>query len=365
MKYKYTAVSLFSGAGGMDVGFANAGFNILCANDIDADSCETYQLNSTGTVVINGDLCDHLQDLENFKGVDVIFGGPPCQGFSVAGKMNPADPRSSLLLKFLEVVERLQPKLFVCENVKALATLQKWSHVREEFHRIAYKAGYDCEYIVLNASNFGVPQVRERVFFIGAKKGNLPPLQKFFRALERKSPTIRETIAHLGRAGTQFNSRVCHAKITLAANPVMRRSPYAGMLFNGLGRPVKLAGYSATLPASMGGNKTPIVDEEELHGGKSSWVEQYHKNLLEGKKPEFTQAPSRLRRMTIDEAALIQTFPKNYVFAGRKSSIFRQIGNAVPCKLAQAVGTVVLGILNGEQPATKDSDICSQLAMFT
>lgn len=350
MRNTRTAISLFTGAGGMDVGFADAGFKIQCANDIDADACETYRLNHPKAMMLQGCIEDYIERIRGFKGVDLVFGGPPCQGFSVAGKMDPDDPRSSLLWSYLDVVNAVSPRMFVCENVKALGTLEKWRDVRLEFQKRANKMGYDCEYVILNATKHGVPQARERIFFIGAKHGTLPPLLPYFETIETPGSTIRDTISHLGRAGTATNSRVCNARITLAANPVMRKSPYAGMLFNGLGRPVRLNGYSSTLPASMGGNKTPIIDEEELYGGKQSWVEQYHKQLQNGKKPVFKLAPKRLRRMTIDEAILIQTFPEDYVFAGRSSSIYRQIGNAVPCRLAKAVASVALSIMKGKKP---------------
>ena len=346
----------------MDVGFSNAGIEVLWANDIDQDACRTYTANNEGKVTC-GDLCEHLQELDCFKSVDIVFGGPPCQGFSVAGKMDPDDPRSQLLWDFLSVVKICRPKIFVCENVKALGVLQKWSEIRQRFLTLAHRLGYDCDFLVLNAKDFGVPQRRERVFFIASQNGNIGDLGSRFESYKRPAPTVREIIYPLGKAGTKQNNRVCNAKITLAANPVMRKSPYAGMLFNGLGRPLRLEGHSATLPASMGGNKTPIVDEEELFLGKSSWVEAYHNNLQCGKiQPVYEEAPERLRRLTIDEALRIQTFPEKYIFKGRNSSIYKQIGNAVPCGLAQAVALVAIDILKGKM-ATAEVESNGQIQL--
>ena len=113
------------------------------------------------------------------------------------------------------------------------------------------------------------------------------------------------------------------------------------MLFNGAGRPLSADGVAPTLPASMGGNKTPIVDEAEIFEGKASYVEAYHKVLLEGQSSRRGDAPSRLRRLTIDECLAIQTFPSGYVLKGSKSAMYRQIGNAVPCRLAEAVAMAV------------------------
>lgn len=143
------------------------------------------------------------------------------------------------------------------------------------------------------------------------------------------------------RAGQPGNSRTCSAKITHASNPIMRKSPYAGMLFNGAGRPLPANGIAPTLPASMGGNKTPIVDEAEIFEGKSSYVEAYHRSLTAAQPPRRGDAPPRLRRLTIDECLAIQTFPSGYILKGSKSAMYRQIGNAVPCQLAQAVATAV------------------------
>jgi DNA (cytosine-5)-methyltransferase 1 len=118
------------------------------------------------------------------------------------------------------------------------------------------------------------------------------------------------------------------------------------MLFNGQGRPLDPDGYSATLHASMGGNKTPIIDEEHLYRNRPSWIEQYHAHLMRGGEPlPFDAAPSRLRRLTVDEAIRLQTFPAKYDFAGSQGQIFTQIGNAVPCKLAYAVGSVTRDVL--------------------
>ena len=139
------------------------------------------------------------------------------------------------------------------------------------------------------------------------------------------------------------NPLTCTAKITFASTPVMRRSPYAGMIFNGMGRPIDIDGLANTLPASMGGNKTPIIDEEYLRdGAATNWIVEYHGELWNKKiTPQYGDAPPRLRRITINEAARLQTFPLTYQFKGNKSSVYKQIGNAVPCALAGKVARFV------------------------
>ncbi len=343
-----TSISLFSGCGGMDVGAKNAGFSVIEGCELDKHACESFRSNHRETRLIEGDINVHMSDLGNQSDIDLVFGGPPCQGFSVAGKMDPSDPRSQLVFSFCEIVEKVQPKAFVLENVKALGQLAKFENVRLEIIRRMHKAGYATQIHVLNAREFGVPQNRERVFFIGTKFGNAQVTKLMLNKFRKEAKTLRQAIAHLGPAGSPGNPNITKAKITLAAKPVLRKSPYAGMLFNGQGRPLNPDAWSSTLPASMGGNRTPIIDEEHLYHDTPPWVENYHAKLIRGEiTSEYKAAPDRLRRMTIDEAAIIQTFPTDYIFAGPQSKVFSQIGNAVPCDLAEAVFLAVKMALSG------------------
>ncbi|MCD8162048.1 MAG: DNA cytosine methyltransferase [Synergistaceae bacterium] len=160
------AISLFTGAGGMDVGFENAGANILLANEIDKKAAETYMANHPNTNMMVDDINNIWENLEIYKDVDIVFGGPPCQGFSVIGKMDPEDERSQLIWSFLHAVEILQPHVFVMENVKALAAISKWSNVKNDFIAKAEEMGYGCVPFIINAAEYGTPQKRERVFLL-------------------------------------------------------------------------------------------------------------------------------------------------------------------------------------------------------
>lgn len=344
-----TAISLFCGAGGMDVGFTKAGYDVVWANDFNKDACATYAANF-GPHVVCGDINELIPTLDKFNNIDCVFGGPPCQGFSVAGRMDPSDERSKLVMSYMKVVERVKPKIFVMENVKALGVLEKFSLVREELFRHAHNMGYSTELLILNSKDFGVAQSRERMFLIGVQSELYPHnLKHHIKKLEHKGPSVREVIAKLGPAGSEKNSKVVNAKISIAKTPVLRKSPYAGMLFNGQGRPVNPDTHSSTLHASMGGNRTPIIDEQQLYHDKKPWIEEYHKHLMEGGEPYSKDAaPSFLRRMTVNEAHLLQTFPEDFIFKGPQSSIFRQIGNAVPCNLAESVANLTIEILEGK-----------------
>lgn len=344
------ALSLFTGAGGMDVGLLNAGFNVVAASEMDKHACDTYAKNHPSVELFRGDIAEHIDEVCSFSDIDVVAGGPPCQGFSVAGKMDANDPRSKLVFTFCDVVERVQPAAFIMENVKSLGSLVKFQNVREELVRTMERAGYKVTMHILNAKDFGVPQSRERVFFVGVANGMKTLGPAHFEKYRQAAPSLREAIAHLGRAGSFANSQVTKAKITLAAKPVLRKSPYAGMLFNGQGRPLNPDGWSSTLPASMGGNRTPVIDEEHLYDGKKSWVEEYHAQMMSGSEPVFKEAPKRLRRLTVKEAAILQSFPLDYVFSGPQSKVFSQIGNAVPCDLAFVVASAVRQVLTEKTP---------------
>jgi DNA (cytosine-5)-methyltransferase 1 len=324
-------VSLYAGAGGMDIGFAAAGFEPVWSNELDPAAVDTYTAALGGHEITCGDIRD--QDLPARGSADVVIGGPPCQGFSVAGKMNPEDPRSHHVWEFLRVVEHVRPAAFVLENVKNLAVNRRWQGLRDQLLTRATLLGYETHVHLLNAADFGVPQARERMFMIGIAGGG----QIEFTPQIRPPRTVREALSALPAFGQPGNDSYCTARIVPAKNPVLRRSPYAGMLFNGQGRPLDPSRPALTLPASMSGNRTPIIEESKLLDASApSWIESYHADLWSGGDPA-AKVPADLRRITIEEAAALQTFPTGMVFAGSQSAQYRQIGNAVPPVLAEAV----------------------------
>ena len=344
-------VSVFSGAGGLDIGAIMAGAQVIWANDMMEEACQTYRVN-IGNHIVCGDINEKMRELHGMEDIALVIGGPPCQGFSVAGKMDANDKRSQLIWSYLSVLDMLKPQAFVMENVKALGTLKKWEATRNMLLHSMRKLGYAVNFMLLNAKDYDVPQARERIFFVGFK-GNpslTPDLAKMMLPYRKPALTLREVLLTLDRAGTGNNRDVCRAKITLARNPVLRKTPFAGMIFNGLGRPLRLDSFSPTLPASMGGNKTPIIDENELYNQAKPWVETYFEELTrDSSSPDTTTVPGFLRRITVAEAALIQTFPRNYLFQGSQSVKYTQIGNAVPCNLAKAVVQMVADVLYGER----------------
>lgn len=345
-------VSLYTGAGGLDLGFVAAGFTPVFANDINADAMATYAAAMSMIAERTGIPFDHeivtgdIRQVEKLPArgcAELVIGGPPCQGFSVAGKMDPNDPRSRHVFDFLAMVERVEPRAFVMENVKALARNKRWAGTIADIRSQAEKIGYKTYLEVLNSADYGVPQTRERMFLVGFRDSGVE--------YEYPAPTVREHVGvaqalrSLPAVGQPGNDQTCKAKVTAAKEPILRQSPFAGMLFNGQGRPMDMNRPAPTLPASMGGNRTPIVDQETLETGAKQWVETYHDLLMDGGKV-VTTIPSRLRRITVQEAAAIQSFPKDVPWCGSQSSRYRQIGNAVPPKLAYAIAESIAEALD-------------------
>jgi len=341
---KIRAISLFSGAGGMDLGFIRAGVDIVWANDFEKNACETYRKNIGDHIV-----CDSILNIDptTIPDCDLVFGGPPCQGFSVAGKMDKDDPRSKLIFAFQKVVEAKRPQYFVMENVAALGRLEKFEDIRNQLFERYSQLGYNTRFMILDCSDYDTPQRRERMILIGT----LDTVDKIqFPIKSAHKISAREALEGLDAPGQGNNQGICKAKITVAQAPILRKSPYAGMIFNGMGRPIDLSKPCQTLPASMGGNKTPIIDEKLLHNPSAEdWVQEWHDFLM--KRTDFDaykiDVPHNLRRITVSEAARLQGFPDGYQFVGSQCHKFKQIGNSVPPPFASRVAEAVVASMQG------------------
>jgi DNA (cytosine-5)-methyltransferase 1 len=254
--------------------------------------------------------------------------------------MNPNDPRSKHVFHYLDFVEHVRPRAFVLENVKALYANQRWRNVRDALVERANSLGYTTLLTLVNASHFGVPQNRERMLLIGVQDDlgtPVPPAPTTYSC----PPSVREALAQLPPYKQPGNDSSCAARIVPAKTPILRKSPFAGMLFNGAGRPLNLDAPSLTLVASMGGCRTPIIDQRALESAETTpWVLEYHSRLLRG-GAVVSEVPQFLRRLTVEEAAAIQTFPLETRWYGSQTAKYRQIGNAVPPRLALAIAEAV------------------------
>lgn len=301
---EFTAVSLFCGAGGLDLGFEKAGFKTIWANDFNADACKTHQMWSSADVVC-GDITK--MDLSKIPKSDVILGGFPCQGFSLSGPRKLDDSRNSLYKHYVEVVQRNQPQAFIGENVKGLLTMGN-GQVIEAIIAEFSECGYDVFYKLVNARNFGVPQNRERVIITGFRK-DLGVKEFSLPTTNHETMTMREALAPLPQAKPE---EVCDA-------------PYSSR-FMSRNRKRGWDDVSYTIPA--------MAKQVTLYPGSPD-MEKVDKDLWKFGDSGVT------RRLSWREAAAIQTFPYEMEFFGNLTSVYKQIGNAVPVKLAEFVANTV------------------------
>jgi DNA (cytosine-5)-methyltransferase 1 len=257
-----------------------------------------------------------------------VAGGPPCQPYSLGGlRQGVMDARDGLP-QFLRVLAEVQPEAFLMENVPGLAKGSQSPRLPSLLNELA-SLGFHVSWRVLHAADFGVAQRRQRLFIVGSRLPGFEwPQSTHGTGTNRRWVAAKELLDPHNPVGIPN-----HSKVTYARTPDLRPSPWDGHLWNGGGRPINPDGLVPTLLASMGGNKTPWLDGGDI-------VRSYHQRLLDGGKPRLGNVPGA-RRITAEEAAIVQTFPSNMPWAGRRSSRYRQIGNAVPVRLAEAVGVAL------------------------
>lgn len=301
-------VSLFSGAGGMDMGFERQGYQVIWANDIDKDACATHRNWSNAEVV-----CKSICDIPamNIPDCDVMLGGFPCQGFSLSGPRRLDDSRNKLYREYVRIVDEKRPLVFVGENVKGILTMgdgQVFEAIREEFAG----CGYDVYAWLLNARNFGVPQDRERVIIAGFRKDLGVP---YFDLGDATMPlvSIGEALRELSEPDP---ADICMAPYSSRYMSRNRRRGWNEQSF--------------TIPA--------MAKQVPLHPS-SPKMEKLDKDLWKFGDDGPT------RRFSYGEAAVIQTFPMNMEFSGNLVSKYKQVGNAVPVKFAEYVAGRLLEYL--------------------
>jgi len=306
---KYSVVSLFAGAGGLDLGFENKGFSTIWANDIDEDACKTHQSWSNAEVV-----CGDITKI-NFNDIpasQVITGGFPCQGFSLAGPRKIDDKRNILYRSFVNLVEEKQPLCFVAENVKGILTLGEGTILEAIIEDFSDK-GYNVFPNLVNAADYGVPQDRWRVIFLGFKK-EMGIKQYSFPPPHSKRVSLRQALYNLPAPNPED---ICCAPFSPRYMSRNRKRGWDDV--------------SYTIPA-MAKQVTLHPDSPDMCKiGQDHW--EFGKN-------------QETRRFSWQEAAIIQTFDKDMSFYGNLTSKYKQIGNAVPVKLAEVIAKEIYNVLN-------------------
>ncbi|MCT7972409.1 DNA cytosine methyltransferase [Laspinema olomoucense] len=375
------AVDLFAGAGGMTLGFEQAGFDVLAAVEIDPIHCATHEYNFPKWKVLCRSVVEvtgkeiRTQSEIGSREIDVLFGGPPCQGFSLMGKRALDDPRNSLVFHFIRIVTELQPKYFVMENVRGLTIgphKQLLEEIIDKFHHCGYQVL--TPYQVLNSAYYGVPQNRERLFLIGCREGlslpnyptpiTNPPGCKKLRNLSDlpATPTVLEAIRDLPRV-EQYAELLDRDWISYKYPPA---SAY-GIQMQALSAPSHNYAYPREGDRSIltGNHRTQhtqrAIDRfKATPPGKSEPISRFHKlnpqglcNTLRAGTPSNRGAytsprpihPFEPRCITVREAARLHSYPDWFRFHVTKWHGFRQIGNSVPPLLAEAVATEIIRVL--------------------
>lgn len=321
---KYSVVSMFSGSGGLDLGFlATNRVEIVLANDINKYACESYAKN-----IGNHILCQDIRELKNLPQADIVIGGPPCQGFSTANPNRSfEDPRNWLFKEYARILSEANPSIFVMENVSGMVTLENGTVLRMILKELEHQ-GYKVQYKILNAKDYETAQSRRRTIIVGTKKSLNskysyphpvvnPPL--FGRYL-----TVGDVLLNKPINGSSHNHDV--AKLSSLNASRIKYIPQGGSMKD---CPVELQNNS-DLKRAMRRLHLNDVSPTIVHNNNDHY---YH--------------PTEHRRVTIREMARIQGYPDDYIFYGPKSEQSRQVGNSVPVPFAFHIARSVINYLDG------------------
>lgn len=325
MSKKLNLISLFAGAGGMDLGFEKAGFNVAVANEYDPDICPTYRHNHKHTHLIEGDIrkiSDADIEIDNVVG---LIGGPPCQSWSEAGSLGGIeDARGKLFYDYIRILQKKQPLFFVAENVSGMLAKRNEEAVLNIL-KMFDEAGYDVQHKLLNSNDYHVPQIRERVFYIGFRKDLRIDDFEYPTPLDEKRLTLKDAIWDL--------------KDT--AVPALPKNKHRADL-KVLNHEYFIGNYSTIF---MSRNRVKSWDEPAFTVQASGRQCQLHPQAPKMVKfgandMRFVEGKEDLyRRLTVRECARIQGFPDDFEFLYTDVNMgYKMIGNAVPVNFAYAVG---------------------------
>lgn len=352
---KSRVIDLFAGVGGLSLGFEKKGFDVVLANEYDASIATSYIANHKNTKMIVGDITS--LDLEDTFGklagtIDVVIGGPPCQGFSQKGQRKTIhDERNFLFKYYVSVVELVNPKYFVMENVPNLLTAEG-GYFRQEIEELFNKLGYSLEYGVLNASDYGVPQNRRRAIIIGKLDGDAPKLP----VPKRNKVTIWDAISDLAYLESGEGSEEQEYKYPADSDYEKMLRKDSSKLFNHIATkhsPLALERL-ALIPPNAGREVLPKEHlTKSIYSG--TWTRMKKDEISvtittrfdTPSSGKFTH-PFLNRAITVREAARIQSFPDDFHFVGNKGSQMKQVGNAVPPLLAAAIAEVIMNDIKEE-----------------
>jgi len=327
---------VFAGAGGLSMGLQAAGLEPVGAVEVMDDAAKTYE--ALHDIEVDRRRLEDIpeRELRALRGsVSVVAGGPPCQPWSTGGlRRGEEDERDGFTAMF-RALDLIRPEAFVIENVAGLEQGRTRPYFESLLEVLTEELGYYVRSKTLDAADYGVPQHRLRLFVVGMRKRGF----KFPRPTHG-SKTSKPWVTAGDILGDEPLGELNSSIVTYAKKPHLRPSPYDGLLFNGGGRPINLAAPARTILASAGGNKTPFVDTLGVVPGYHRELWEHHKEHgIVGLKQKIRKGlVPGARRITVAESAALQSFLPTTKFSGTRSTQYTLVGNAVPPRLAQAVG---------------------------
>lgn len=374
-----TIVDLFCGAGGMSLGFTQNGYKVLLANDIERVCTTTYSFNHIEVPkdrIITGDIKSLVENVDKHinQKVDVVVGGPPCQGFSNANRQRIIDdPRNILYKYYVKAIENLKPQFFIMENVKGMLSVAE--QIREDFHQLK-NVDYDVSYHVFNAKDFSVPQNRERLIYIGIRSDIrniidrnatdiINEILQYTATLDKYSlidaiGDLRSLKALTIKNATELDSYECGKKIE--KNELLKNTKYANLinqnikydlLFNHKARfnnDRDIEIFARMLPGDKSDSER-IADIMPYTSRKDIFKDKYYKLKPDDICKTITAHmkfdcnmyihPNQARGLTPREAARVQSYPDNYFFLGPFTKTYMQIGNSVPPLMTRAISNIL------------------------
>ena len=351
MKNSLNVIDLFCGCGGLSYGFEKAGYHVLLGIDNDEKALETFELNHKDSHSICGDITqityeNDIKPVIDGKTIDVIIGGPPCQGMSLSGPRKFDDPRNKLYLSYIRLVEEIHPKAFVIENVPGLVGLFG-GQIKDSIIQKFTDMGYDIQYKILCASDYRVPQNRKRVVFVGIRKGHFeyPPINEDKVSCQMALSDLPALEDEIGCEEAEYimEPQNEYQKLMRQNSNVVKNHIAAD-------HSDKVKKIISLVPD--GGNYKDLPEEyrnsRNFHVAWTRFASDKPAPTIDtGHRHHFHYKYNRVP--TVRECARLQSFPDDFIFLGNKTQQFRQVGNAVPPLMAECIAEQLKKALGDEE----------------
>ncbi len=327
-----SVIDLFCGAGGLSYGIGACGARVVAGFDNDKASLNTFKKNHPNSNGFLTDLSNDIPNIGEFSGIDLVVGGPPCQGFSISGKRDPKDVRNQLYKAYFKTLSLLKPKAFILENVPNMISMDS-GHFKDAVLNSLGELGYKINVQVILASEFGVPQNRRRVFFFGSKQGYF----ELEKTQETNLISCKDAISDLPDYDQDNGASYASNPLSIFQKEIRRGSQgvWNHVLTNHSQQTQEIislvpdGGNYKDLPSQLQQTRKVNIAWTRFSSSKPSFT------IDTGHRHHFHYQYNRVP--TIRESARLQSFPDTFIFYGTKTSQYRQVGNAVPPLLAKII----------------------------